>query len=173
MPRKTYNEKLHNAGELPKIEDISEKPEAVARFGGTRLLVAAPLQYNDIMARVPQGRVLTADRLRARLAMQAGADATCPLTAGIFINICAHASEERSVAATTGGSSVAATTGGSSGDDPIPWWRTLKAGGELNEKYPGGIGEQKLLLEAEGHEVFQKGKRWFVRGWEGKLWEET
>ena len=162
MPRKTYNEKLHSPGELPKIEDLSAKPEAVARYGGTRLLVAAPTQYNDIMARVPEGRVITADRIRTHLAAQAGADATCPLTAGIFINICAHASEERS---------AAATTGGSEGAEPIPWWRTLKAGGELGEKYPGGIEAQKLLLEAEGHEVMQKGKRWFVRGYEEKLWE--
>ena len=162
MPRKTYNEKLHSPGELPKIEDLSAKPEAVSRYGGTQLLVAAPMQYNDIMACVPEGRVITADRIRAHLAAQAGADATCPLTAGIFINICAHASEERS---------AAATTGGSEGD--IPWWRTLKAGGELNEKYPGGIEAQKLLLEGEGHEVFQKGKRWFVRGYEDAMWNIT
>ena len=153
MPRKTYNEKLHSPGELPKIEDLSAKPEAVARYGGTLLLVAAPMQYNDIMARVPESRVITADRIRAHLATQAGADNTCPLTAGIFINICAHAGEER-------------------GGD-IPWWRTLKARGELNEKYPGGIEAQKLLLEAEEYEVFQKGKRWFVRGYEEKLWEIT
>ena len=155
MPRKTYNEKLHSSGELPKIEDLSAKPESIARFGGTKLLVAAPLQYNDIMARVPEDRVITADRLRAYLAVQANADTTCPLTAGIFINICAHASEERGET------------------DPIPWWRTLKAGGELNEKYPGGIEGQPLLLEAEGHEVFQKGKRWFLRAYEKKLWDIT
>ena len=147
MARKTYNEKLYSSGDLPKIENLSDKPEAVARFGGTKLLVAAPLQYNDIMARIPEGRVTTADRIRSYLAGQAGADATCPLTAGIFINICAHASVER-------------------GTDPIPWWRTLKAGGELNEKYPEG---QKSFLEAEGHTVIQKGKRWFMRDFEDKL----
>ena len=153
MPRKTCNEKLQSSGELPKIEDLSAKPESIARFGGTQLLVAAPLQYNAVMAGVPEGRVITADRLRVHLAKQAGANATCPLTAGIFINICAHASEERG------------------GVDPVPWWRTLKANGELNEKFPGGVDGQKLLLEAEGHEIFQKGKRWFMRGYEERLWE--
>jgi len=48
MAKKTYNEKLHNSGDLPKIEDLSGKPETAARFGGTRLLVAAPLQYTVI-----------------------------------------------------------------------------------------------------------------------------
>jgi len=61
MPRKTYNEKLHSPGELPKIEDLSAKPEAVSRYGGTQLLVATPMQYNDIMACVPEGRVITAE----------------------------------------------------------------------------------------------------------------
>ena len=152
MARKTYNEKLNNPGDLPKIEDISDQPAAAERYGGTRMLIAAPAQYNDIMAQIPEGRVITIDRVRARLAAQAGADFTCPLTAGIFVNVCAHASEERV-------------------EDKVPWWRTLKAKGELNEKYPGGVEAQRLLLEIEGHEVVQRGKRSFVQGFEDRLAE--
>jgi len=150
MAKKTYNEKLHSPGGLPKIEDLSAKPESVRRFGGDRLLVAAPMQYNDIMARVPEGKVITGDLIREHLAREAGASATCPLTAGIFTNICAHASVERDT-------------------DKIAYWRTLKTKGELNEKYPDGIDGHKLLLEMEGHEVVQKGKRYFVEGYEDKL----
>ena len=150
MAKKTYNEKLNNPGDLPKIEDLSNKPEAVKRMGGAKMLIAAPIQYNDIMTKIPEGKLTTVDRVRAALAAQAGADVTCPLTAGIFTNICAHASEERT-------------------DDKIPWWRTLKAGGELNEKYPGGIDGQKMMLEMEGHAVVQKGKRYFVADYEDKL----
>ena len=154
MAKKTYNEKLNSPGDLPKIEDLSEKPEAVKRMGGAKMLIAAPLQYNEIVSKIPEGKVTTIDRVRATLARQAGADITCPLTAGIFVNVCAHASEERS-------------------EDKIPWWRMLKAKGELNEKYPGGIDGQKLLLEMEGHTVLQKGKRYFVEGYENSLadWE--
>ena len=152
MARKTYNEKLNSPGELPVIEDLSDKPRSIAKFGGDKLLVAAPMQYYDVMAKIPEGKLITADRVRAYLAKQAGADATCPLTAGIFINICAHASEERA-------------------DYKIPWWRTLKAKGELNEKYPGGIDTQKMLLEMDGHTVTQKGKRYFVDDFEDRLVE--
>ncbi|MCL1797300.1 MAG: MGMT family protein [Eggerthellaceae bacterium] len=152
MAKKTYNEKLNSPGDLPKIEDLSDKPEAVARFGGAKLLVAAPMQYHEVMSKVPEGKIVTADQIREHLAKQVGADATCPLTAGIFINICAHASEERS-------------------DNKIPWWRTLKAKGELNEKYPGGIEEQKVHLEVDGHTVIQKGKRYFVENYEEGLFE--
>ena len=150
MAKKTYNEKLNFAGDLPKVEDLSEKPESVMKYGGTKLLIAAPLQYSDVMAIIPEGKLTTTDRIRAYLASQASADATCPLTAGIFVNICAHASEERS-------------------SDKIPWWRTLKTKGELNEKYPGGIDEQKHLLTMEGHTVIQKGKKYYVENYEDSL----
>jgi len=152
MAKKTYNEKLNNAGDLPKVEDLSGKPEAVKRFGGDKLLIAAPMQYNEIMARIPEGKVTTVDRIREFLAKCAGADATCPLTAGIFTNICAHASVERDT-------------------DHIPYWRTLKANGELNEKYPDGIDGQKVLLETEGHKIIQKGKKYFVQDYEKNLYD--
>lgn len=45
-----------------------------------------------------------------------GADFTEPITAGIFVSISAWASHQRS-------------------EDETPYWRTLKANGELNEKY--------------------------------------
>lgn len=51
-------------------------------------------------------------------------------------------------------------------------WRTLKAGGELNPKYPGGITGLRARLEAEGHEVQQKGKRFFVADFEKRLFKK-
>lgn len=152
MSKKTYQEKLLHSGDLPKIQDLSADPKAVARFGGPRLFIAPPLFYNELMAKVPPGKIITSDRLRAFLAQQNGASATCPLTGGIFINICAHASVERQ-------------------DESIPYWRTLKADGELNEKYPDGIDGQRLRLEAEGHTIIQKGKRYFVKDFEKSMWE--
>ena len=152
MAKKTYNEKLNHPGDLPKIDDISNKPETALRMGGTNMLIAAPLQYNDIMASIPAGKLTTSERIRTCLASRAGADTTCPLTAGIFINLCAHASEERD-------------------ENKIPWWRTLKTGGALNEKYPGGTDRQRLLLEMDGHTVTQKGKRYVVQAYEESLME--
>ncbi len=138
MAKKTYNEKLQFCGDMPKVEEITDL-KSIERFGGTRMLIAPPLEYDGVMRKVPQGKVITSDRIRAYLAKKHGADFTCQLTAGIFINIAANASEEREV-------------------DKIPYWRTLKKDGELNEKYPGGIEVQKALLEEEGHEVLKKGR---------------
>jgi hypothetical protein len=37
--------------------------------------------------------------------------------------------------------------------DITPYWRTLKVGGQLNEKYPGGVEAQSARLKAEGHTI--------------------
>jgi hypothetical protein len=103
------------------------------------------------MKSVPHGKLITTDRLRDHLAKKHGADFTCPLTCGIFVNVSAYASVERR------------------GSDETPWWRTLKKDGELSEKYPEGIDGQKLRLEMEGHTVIQKGKRFFVKDYEQSL----
>ena len=53
--------------------------------------------------------------------------------------------------------------------DITSYWRTLKSGGELNPKYPGGLGQLKAQLEAEGHTILQKGKHCFVENFEQRL----
>ena len=151
MTKKTFNQKLNHAGDLPKVESTDD-PRFAARYGGSKMLIAAPLDYDAVMKRVPEGWLITSETLRAFLAGRAGADFTCPLTAGIFINIAANASEERA------------------GVDPTPYWRTLRAKGELNEKFPGGVNGHRARLEAEGHIVIQKGKRFFVRDYEKAAW---
>ena len=75
------------------------------------------------------------------------------MTAGIFVSIAAWASFQRR-------------------EDETPYWRTLKANGELNEKYPGGAEAQKKRLEAEEHAVIKKGCkniRYFVKDYESAL----
>ena len=152
MARKTFNEKLNDSKNMPYIEALSDI-KAIARYGGARMLLAPPLFYDEIMKKIPEGKLITSDRIRNYLAHKESADFTCPLTAGIFINIAAHASVERC------------------GKNPTPYHRTLKKDGELNEKYPDGIDGQRILLEMEGHIIVKKGKRYFVADYEKNLYE--
>ena len=152
MPIKNPNQKLNDSKDMPKVEVLTD-PKAIARYGGSRMLLAPPIAYDSLMKSVPYGMLITTDRLREHLAKKHDADFTCPLTCGIFVNVAAHASAERG------------------GVDETPCWRTLKKDGELNEKYPEGIDGQKLRLELEGHAVIQKGKRYFVKDYEQKLSE--
>lgn len=151
MAKTTWNQKLNDSKNMPLVQEV--KPEAALKFGGTRMLLAPPLAYDKIMKQVPQGKLLTIDRMRAHLAAKHNADFTCPLTAGIFVNITANASAERN------------------GENETPYWRTIKKDGELCEKYPGGIDGHKMFLEMEGHKVIQKGKRYFVADYEKNLFD--
>lgn len=117
------------------------------------MLIAPPLEYNEIMASIPEGKLITIRQIREFLAERHGAEFTCPMTAGIFINLAARASCERE-------------------EDKVPFWRTLKSDGELNPKYPGGIEYQKSMLEAEGHTFFTKSRkniRYFVNDYEKNI----
>ncbi|KUO76357.1 MAG: methylated DNA-protein cysteine methyltransferase [Clostridia bacterium BRH_c25] len=154
--KKSFNEKLHNSGDLPKIEFIESDNKMAKRFGSGNMLIAAPIEYDEVMKRIPKGKLITADEIRVFLAKKHGADFTCQLTAGIFINIAANASKERE---------------GIGSNETTPYWRTLKKGGELNEKYPDGIDQQRFLLEVEGHEIIKKGKRYFVKDFEKALYQ--
>lgn len=151
--RKSWTEKLANDNGLPKVEQIPAKMRL--RWGTGTFVIPAPREVDAIMKRVPKGKLITIDGIRVRLAAKHGAMTTCPITTGIFAWIAAHASVEAAEAGKK---------------NATPYWRTLKTGGEVNPKYPGGIDELRKRLEAEGHQVVQKGKRWLVVDFEKNLY---
>ena len=57
-------------------------------------------------------------------------------------------------------------------DMGIPYWRTLKSDGYLNEKFPGGDQAHKSLLEQEGFKVVAAGQRWRVENYQATLADE-
>ena len=136
--KKDFNAMLHESKGMPRIQLITD-PASIRKYGGSRMLLAPPLAYDRAMRAVPCGRLLTVGDIRAWLARKNGADFTDPITAGIFVSIAAWASWQRS-------------------GDETPWWRTLKANGELNPKYPGGTALQRQKLEAEGHVIVERGR---------------
>ncbi len=149
---KDFNAMLHDGKDMPKIQTVTDE-KSIRKYGGSRMYFAPPIDYDTVMRRVPFGKLLTVGIIRDYFAKQNGADLTDPMTAGIFVSIAAWASFQRS-------------------EDETPYWRTLKANGELNEKYPGGAEAQKEKLEAEGHTVIKKGRkniRYFVKDYESAL----
>jgi hypothetical protein len=150
--RKTWNEKLCDSKDLPKIVQITGKK--ACSWGKGSCVVPAPLEVDHLIRQVKRGRLVTSKELRETLATFHQSDIACPIVTGISCWISAHAaveSEEQGARRTT------------------PWWRALKAGGELNSKYPGGLERQCALLEAEGHTIIAKGKRLFVSDYERRL----
>ncbi|WP_273399707.1 MGMT family protein [Traorella massiliensis] len=150
--KKDFNAMLHNNKDMPKIQIISDKT-SIEKYGGEKMFFAPPIVYDEIMKTVPYGKVITVGIIRDYLAKMNHADFTDPITAGIFVSIAAWASYQRS-------------------ENKTPYWRTLKANGELNAKYPGGIEAQKEKLESEGHTIIQKGRkniRYYVKDYQNSL----
>ncbi|MCB9702195.1 MAG: MGMT family protein [Myxococcales bacterium] len=125
--RKSWVDKLNR----PMEPNVTDDP----RGGG--LLIPTPKLIEAEVKTVPPGKLITPEQIRERLAGRFGADRTCPLCTGIFLNIVAGAAEE------------------SSGDprEMTPYWRVVRENGALIEKFPVGIDRQAYLLEAEGHTV--------------------
>jgi hypothetical protein len=150
--KKSWREKLMDDKGLPRVWPIDHSKNK--RWGEGTFVVPAPREVDEYMRRVRKGKLTTIDELRKALAQRHGATIGCPITTGIFAWIAAHAAAE---AEAEGAKRI------------TPYWRTLKSGGELNPKYPGGIEELKRRLAQEGHRLVQKGKRWFVTDFQGSL----
>lgn len=152
--KKDFNAMLNDNKDMPKFQVITDE-KSIKKYGGSRMYFAPPIDYDKVMRLVPYGKLITVSGIREHFAKISGADFTEPITAGIFVSIAAWASTQRK-------------------EDKTPYWRTLKAKGELNAKYPGGVEAQKEMLEKEGHTIIQKGRkniRYFVKDYENKLYQ--
>lgn len=155
--RKTWKEKLEKSKGLPRVEKITQK--MAGRWGtklGDTVAIPSPKEVDEIMRSVPEGKLITINQIREIIAKRHKATIGCPITCGIFARISAGAADEE---AKQGKKNI------------TPYWRTLRAGGVINEKYPGGIELQKKLLEKEGHKITRKGKKWVVVDFEKYLVE--
>jgi hypothetical protein len=120
--KKSWREKLADSRDLPKTGKIEGKMSR--RWSDGTMVIPSPIEVDAAMKKVGAGKLTTIDAIRKSLAKKQGVTMACPITTGIFAWIAAHAADECE----------------QEGRKRItPYWRTLKAGGELNPKYPGGI----------------------------------
>ena len=138
--RTSWREKLEKPQE-PKVVQI---PPKMSRFGQGTMLIPTPMLVDELIRKVPKGKLITGSELRRKLASDFATNVTCPLTTGIFVRIAAEAAEEDR---TNGKRRL------------TPYWRVVKDDGGLNPKYPGGVDAQARNLRAEGFAVSPKGKK--------------
>ena len=145
---------------MPKVLKLqSSFPcyNAVHKMGaevGDDVVLVNPREVVNLMKQVPRGKLITISEICKAIAKKHRVKGCCSLTTGIFIMTAAHAAEE----AAKEGKSV-----------NIPYWRTLKVDGFLNDKYPGGARAHKKLLEQEGFTILAKGKKFVVKDFETYL----
>jgi alkylated DNA nucleotide flippase Atl1 len=158
--RKSWQEKLADKNNLPKVLKLQKQfpcYNAVHKMGadvGDEVILVNPREIVKIMKLVPKGKVITLVEICKTIAKKHHVKACCSLTTGIFVMTAANAAEE------------AANEGKSLN---IPYWRTLKADGFLNKKYPGATLAQRKLLEQEGFTILKKGEKFMVKDFEKYL----
>jgi alkylated DNA nucleotide flippase Atl1 len=155
--KKTWQEKLADKDSLPKVLNLEKRfpcYSAVHKMGaeaGDPVVLVNPSEVVELMKKVPVGKCTTIVEICRFIAKQHRVKGCCSLTTGIFIMTAANAAEE----ALQENRAM-----------NIPYWRTLKTDGYLNDKYPGGAESQKKLLEIEGFNVASKGKKYRVLNYE-------
>ncbi len=162
--RKTWQEKLKDKPSFPKVVRLKRGfpcYNAVHKMGaevGDHIVLVNPSEVVAIVKRVPKGRLTTIIDICRQIAKNHDVKACCSLTARIFIMTAPNAAEEA----------------GKEGKAPdIPYWRTLKADGFLNEKCPGGQEAHKRLLEKENLKLIARGKKYQVVNYKKYLMKLT
>ena len=148
--RKYWREKLEKL-QQPRVVKI---PPQMSRFGKGTMLIPTPMLVDELVRRIPKGKLVTVGEIRKKLAADFATDVTCPLTTGIFIRIAAEAAEEDRA---NGRRRIA------------PYWRVVKDDGSLNPKFPGGESLQTRCLRDEGLSIVRKGNHAVVRDFEQRL----
>jgi alkylated DNA nucleotide flippase Atl1 len=154
--KKSWREKLADDKGGPRVVKIEGKMST--RWGTGTVVIPAPREVDELMRSVPKGKVTTINQMREKLAKKHSANIGCPITTGIFATIAARAAEEDAAEGKK---------------DITPYWRTLKVGGTLSDKFPGGREAQAAKLKAEGHTILpdRKGQPKKVKDYEGSLVE--
>ncbi|MCJ7654501.1 MAG: MGMT family protein [Dehalococcoidia bacterium] len=135
--RKTWRQKLEEEHpEHGKVVDIP--PKMQNRFGTGKMLIPKPMDINALINKIPKGKLVTVTQIREKLAKDAHANCSCPMTTGIFLRIVAEVAEEDLR---------------SEKREVTPYWRVIKADGSLNEKFPGGAQTQAAHLKKEGYSI--------------------
>jgi hypothetical protein len=121
MP-KTWTQKFNN-GKAPHV-DVLDTP-FLGIPAGKKLLISSPEEVDAYVRAIPYGTTRTVTEMRHTLAERHRADATCPLTSGIFLRIGAELALEHHAA----GQPLEAIT---------PFWRIIEPNSPLAKKLSCG-----------------------------------
>ncbi|TVP47366.1 MAG: hypothetical protein EA341_12865 [Mongoliibacter sp.] len=126
--KKTWIEK-RDIQKIPKVKrtdkDFADIP------AGSTMLIATPQLVDAYVKTIPEGRSLDIKTIRKDLALEYGADYTCPVTTGIFLRIVAESAHEE-------------LQNGGNLETITPFWRVVDPKSTLAKKLTFG---KELLME--------------------------
>ena len=106
---------------------------------GTKLLISTPKEVESALLAIPHGTTLSLPELRAQLAHDHQADATCPMTTSMFVRIVAEYAMEQ-------------VAQGAKIEDAAPFWRVIGPKDKMVAKFtfdPAVIVERRSAEEID------------------------
>lgn len=125
---------------IPQVK-VLDKPFAGMKQG-CRMLISSPLEIDAFIRAIPPGQCITPAQMRAQLAEKHEANATCPLTTGIFLRIVSEAALEEHA-------------NGKGMDEITPFWRIAIEGTATATKISIREEELQLLRKREQEDSVQ------------------
>ena len=61
--KKSWSEKLKDNKDFPRVEEITEKMSK--KWGTGTVVIPAPMEVDEIMRKVPEGKLITINNIRA------------------------------------------------------------------------------------------------------------
>lgn len=120
---KTWTDKVNDPTkefQVKKLEkDFADMP------AGAKMLIATPKIVDDYVRQVPKGKSGSLATMRKDLAIEYGAEYTCPVTSGIFLRIVSEAAHEQ-------------IEKGAPISKVAPFWRVIDEKSALNKKLSFG-----------------------------------
>ena len=52
---KDFNAMLHDSKDMPKVKELTA-PEVIKRYGGSKMLLAPPIEYDTLIKNIEKGR---------------------------------------------------------------------------------------------------------------------
>ena len=132
---KTWTDKVNDPTKtyvVKKLEkDFADMP------AGAKMLIATPKIIDDYVRQIPKGKSGSLAAMRKDLAVEYGAEYTCPVTSGIFLRIVSEAAHEQ----IEKGTPISKVT---------PFWRVVDEKSPLNKKLSFGSGFVVQQRKREG-----------------------
>lgn len=132
---KTWTDKVNDLTKeyiVKKVEkDFADIP------AGAKMLISTPKIIDDYVRQIPKGKSGSLATMRKDLAIEYGADYTCPVTSGIFLRIVSEAAHEQ-------------IEKGKPLNKVAPFWRVIDEKSALNKKLSFGQNFVKQQRKKEG-----------------------
>ena len=75
--KKDFNAMMNNNKDMPKTEIVKDE-KIIKKYGGTKMFFAPPIYYDELMKKVPKGKLIIVSEIRDYLAKENNVDFTDP-----------------------------------------------------------------------------------------------